>query len=116
MFYEYLKEKVKDIFKSLTSKYPQHKFSIIILESLFFNYFLINNNNNKESKEIHLLYKSITKNFTDSNDDIKLYTNPNCNNIIKCLNHNIIEIECSCGITFYFKNHINHIHVKWVFH
>ena len=38
------------------------------------------------------------------------------NNIIKCLNHNIIEIECSYGTTFYFKNHIDHIHVKWVLH
>jgi ariadne-1 len=101
-FYEYLKEKVKDILISLTSKCPQDKCSIIIPESLFFTYFS-KKNNNKESNEIHLLYKSITKNFTDSNDDIKLCPNPNCNNIIKCLNHNITEIECSCGSTFCFN-------------
>ena len=109
-FLEYLKEKVKDILISLTSKCPQDKCSIIIPESLFFKYLSKNPNdnnlinNNKESHEIHLLYKAITKNFTDSNDDIKLCPNPNCNNIIKCLNHNLTEIECSsCGTTFCFN-------------
>ena len=95
-FIEYIKEKIKNPLIFLTTKCPQENCSIILPEKYFFKY--ISSENKK------LLIKSITLNFTESNDDIKLCPGQNCNNIIKSLNHKLTEIECStCGTTFCFN-------------
>jgi ariadne-1 len=93
---EYLSVKAEDVLVSLSTLCPQKGCSLIVPESYFHNYI-----QNKIIKE--KFNKSILRNFTGHNSDIKICPGISCNICIKCDTHIAKEITCPCGTVSCFK-------------
>jgi ariadne-1 len=96
-FKEYLKEKTKDQLTLLATKCPMQFCNFQVPSEIFLKVF------EGEKKELDIYNKCLMRNFTESNSDIKLCPNPQCDIIIKLPGHGMIEVKCHCGLTFCFK-------------
>ena len=56
-----------------------------------------------DKKLLSIYKKCILRNFTESNIDIKMCPNPDCNLCVKLPGHGMYEIKCQCGALFCFK-------------
>ncbi len=96
-FQDYLKNRVNDQLTLLSSPCPLSGCNYIVTNNIF----------NKCLKdypdELKIYKKCLMRNFTQSNSDIKLCPNRNCDVIIKVPGHGMIEVKCQCGYTFCFK-------------
>ena len=96
-FKEHLKEKLNDQLTLLGTKCPMKFCNFQVPSEIFKKLF----KNDKD--ELNIYNKCLIRNFTESNADIKLCPNPNCDKIIKLPGHGMIDIKCPCGTIFCFK-------------
>lgn len=93
---DYLTVKADDVLVCLSTPCPQSGCQLIVPEALFMKYI--------ESKEVRERFnKSVLRNFTGYNSDIRICPGITCNICIKCDSYASKEIVCSCGTVFCFK-------------
>lgn len=95
---QYLQVKSEDFLCSLSSPCPFHGCGLIVPEAFFFKYLPIG-----EKGALERFQKSVLRNFTGSNSDIKICPGVSCTTCIKCDSHSSKEITCLCGTVFCFK-------------
>lgn len=93
---DYLKVKTEDFLVSLSSTCLQKDCPLIIPEKFFYKYL------SNDKSEISNFQKSVTRNFINTNKNLKLCTNPSCSYIIECFSGRAQEVRCLCGTFFCF--------------
>jgi len=90
----YCESRAEDLNTMVITLCPQKGCNLLVYESILFKFL--------PNELIEYLKKSILRNFTDKNNDIKWCPAPGCGICVQSKVHSSKEIECECGMIFCF--------------